>query len=133
MAKGGIDMSKWRGPEVAAKVAKAARNGIDEVMSDCVGDAKEDAPVATASYQGSIRIVEPAEQVGDEIAGIWGSTDINYALALETGDFSYLRGLAPEDTERVATRRNKGNRGSLRKSADKNYGNLPGAIARRMR
>ena len=132
MAKGkfSFDLSGLRVDEVLSNVEKATKDGIDEVMSDCVGTSKGDVPVASASYQGSIRIVEPARKDGGEIAGVWGSTDINYALAIETGDFSYLQG-QPSDGERVETRKNKGNRGSLRKAADQHYRELPDAIARR--
>jgi len=133
--KGGMDMSRFRGEQVSANVVRATKHGIDTIMAQSVVDAKEDVPVATASYQGSIRIVEPADKHGDEIAGVWGSTDINYALGLETGDFSYLAGAQPlggESANRVETRRNKGHRGSLRKSADRNYPNLADEIRKRL-
>lgn len=52
----------WRGPQVLSKVEQAAKDGIDEIMADCVVTAKTDVPVASASYQGSIRIVEPARK-----------------------------------------------------------------------
>ncbi len=133
--KSGMDMSRYRGRQVRDNVVKAAKDGIDTIMANSIVDAKSDVPVATASYQGSIRIVEPAEEHGDEISGIWGSTDINYALGLETGDFDYLTGARPlggESSTRVETRRNKGKRGSLRKSSDKNYPNLADEIRKRL-
>ena len=72
-----------------------------------------------------------------EIAGYWGSADIFYALGVETGDFSYLRGHnegrgSLAGFQRPETRRNKGNRGSLRKAADEHYPKLADAIARRL-
>ena len=71
------------------------------------------------------------------IAGYWGSTDILYALGVETGDFSYLRGSnvgkgSLAGFQHPPTRRNKGNRGSLRKAADQHYPKLAEAIARRI-
>jgi len=125
----------WRGPQVRRRVLVATKDGIDTVMGDCVKGAKRDVPRATASYQGSIRIVEPARVVGNDVAGYWGSTDINYALAIETGDFGYLRDadlLGDEPDHRVPTRANKGNRGSLRKMADRYYPGLPAEIRRRV-
>ena len=124
----------WRGPQVLNRVEKATADAIDEVMSDCVNDAKSDVPVATASLQGSIKIVDPGgKDAGGVIAGVWGSTDINYALAIETGNFAYLRGQKSSAKLSVPTRRNRGRRGSLRRAADQNYPNLQPAIRRRIR
>ena len=72
------------------------------------------------------------------IAGYWGSTDITYALGVETGDFSYLRGSnegrgSLAGFKRPPTRRNKGNQGSLRKATDEHYPRLGKAIAGRIR
>jgi len=127
----------WRGDEVLKRTNEAARQGIDEIMSRCVPSAKADVPVATAALQGSIKVVEPARQDGDVIAGIWGSTDIFYALAVETGDHGYLKGFSQGRAsqagfKRVETWRNKGNRGSLRKAADEHYPDLPKAISERV-
>lgn len=100
----------------------------------CVPEAKMHVPVATSALQGSIKIVEPARRdATGVVAGIWGSADIVYALGVETGDFSYLRGTNADVRDGVPTKRNKGNRGSLRRAADAHYGKLPGAIARRAR
>ena len=127
----GID---WRGPQVLDRAEDAARQGIDVIMSRCVPAAKADVPVATAALQGSIKVVEPArKETGGEIAGLWGSTDIMYALAVETGDFGYLKGQRSDGKPFVETRRNKGRRGSLRKAADDHYKDLAGEIARRIR
>lgn len=128
---GGFDV-RWRGPQVRAKVMRATKGGINEIMSRCIATAKEDVPVATATYQGSIRVVEAADERGDEVYGVWGSVDVNYALAIETGDFSYLKGVK-QTGPRAETRRNKGSRGSLRKAADQHYPDLPRAISERMR
>ena len=133
MGKGkfSFDLSGLRVDEVLSNVEKATKDGIDEVMSDCVGYIKRRrAGRHRLPTRGVFKIVEPARKDGGEIAGVWGSTDINYALAIETGDFSYLQG-QPSDGERVETRKNKGNRGSLRKAADQHYRELPDAIARR--
>ena len=130
MAKGDFRFDfKWNGEQVRKNVVKATIHGIDHIMGRCVGTGKEDVPVASATYQGSIRIVEPAAEHGDEIYGVWGSVDVNYALAIETGDFSYLKGLPNQSRQSVPTRKNKGNRGSLRKAADQHYPDLPSAIS----
>ena len=52
----------WRGPQVLKKVERAAADGIDEIMADCVVTAKGDVPVASAAYQGSIKIVQEARK-----------------------------------------------------------------------
>lgn len=109
--------------------------GIDETMAVAIPEAKEDVPVASAAYQGSIKIVEPAKKDGTEIAGVWGSTDILYGLGVETGDFSYLKGSPAglEGAKRVPTRKNEGNRNSLRKAADIHYPSVVKRIARRLK
>ncbi len=121
----------WKGDEVMSTVERATKDGIDIIMGECLPTAKDDVPVATSAYHGSIKVVEKARKVGGEIAGIWGSTDINYALAIETGDRSYLRGsgLTEKGEKRVPTHRNKGNHGSLRKAADRHYKDLAKTIA----
>jgi len=125
----------WKGPEVLKVTNEATKAGIDEIMNRCVPDAMADVPYATGALQGSIKVVEYAREDGREIAGIWGSTDIFYALGVETGDYGYLKGFSQDKEstagfKRPTTKRNKGRRGSLRKAADKHYPDLPKAIAR---
>ena len=125
---------KWRGDVVREHVERAARIGIDTIMSRCINSSKGDVPVASASYQGSIMVQEPAEIQSGEVSGVWGSVDLNYALGVETGDYSYLKGQPSEkDGKSVPTRKNKGHRGSLRKAADEHYPDLAPEIARAMR
>lgn len=71
------------------------------------------------------------------IAGYWGSTDVIYALAVETGNASYLKGSnegkgSLAGFKRPETRRNKGHHNSLRNSADEHYPKLAKAISRRI-
>ena len=54
-------------------------------MSKAVKDAKQNVPVVTATLQGSIRI-QPSEIKGEDVDGLWGSFDVNYALAVEMGN-----------------------------------------------
>ena len=117
---------------VRRRYENGARRGIDAVMGDCVRDALDNVPVATAALQGSIKVHQDARKEGDEIAGIWGSHDIFYALAVETGDRSYLSDVPKQDKEKdeppVPTRRNKGNRNFLRGAADRYYPELADRI-----
>lgn len=71
------------------RVAEACRDGIDATMGACVTEAKRNVPVRTATLQGSIRF-DPAEIKGSEVSGVWGSFDVNYALAVETGNRSLV-------------------------------------------
>lgn len=112
----------WRGQEVFRQVMEAARKGIDATTADCVNEAKENVPVVTGTLQGSIRI-EPATIDGPTAKGRWGSFDVNYALAVETGDRGLL---GPDGTEQVVRPipgrgRNRGNRNFLRSAADNHY------------
>ena len=125
----------WKGDQVLSNAEDAARKGIDEIMALCVSDSKQTVPVATAALQGGIKVSQPARKDGDEIAGIWGSHDVFYALAIETGDRSYLRGMSRNSTAgmgKVQTKRNKGRRNSLRDAADTHYPELAGAIRSHM-
>ena len=52
----------WRGAQVLSKIERAAKDGIDEIMADCVVTAKQDVPVASSAYQGSIKIIQEARR-----------------------------------------------------------------------
>ena len=56
-------------------------------MVDCVTDAKPNTPFITGALSRSIRF-NPAKAEGNTVVGVWGSFDINYALAVETGNAS---------------------------------------------
>ena len=102
----------WRGDEIKSRLLKAARQGIDETMADCVTDAKRETPVRTGTLQGSVRF-EPAEVRGNEAKGTWGSFDVSYAIYVEIGT------------------RGRPGVNMLRDAADENYPKLDGNIRSR--
>lgn len=69
----------WKGDAVLRKVQKAAMEGINEVMGECVITAKNLVRTKTFTLQGSIRLT-PAVPTGRGARGTWGSFDVNYAL-----------------------------------------------------
>jgi len=81
---GYVSTLRWNGDEVLRHTLEATRRGIDLTMADCVGDAKADAPVRTATYQGSIQL-RPAVITTGGVFGLWGSFQCNYALIIEEG------------------------------------------------
>lgn len=98
----------WRGDEVVRAVEQAAKLGIDQTMSACVIDAKQNHPGwknRTGAAEGSMRMIEQAKGQGSQIVGKWGSIGIVYMLFLE-----FIHGSA------------------LRTSADRNYPTLMGRI-----
>ena len=120
----------WRGPEVKRAVLKASQRAVDDTMSRAVKDAKQNVPVVTATLQGSIRI-QPSEIKGEDVDGLWGSFEVNYALAVETGN----RALVPsggdnqrEMTPNIGRGIRTGNTGFLRNAADKEYPKLKARI-----
>ena len=122
----------WRGPQVRRAVERASQRAIDKTTSLCVKDAKDNVPVVTATLQGSFKI-QPAEIEGNFVTGLWGSFDVNYALAVELGN----RSLVPSggDTQRETLPNSgrgirTGNTGFLRGAADKEYPKLRERIAR---
>lgn len=98
----------WKGDEVVRTVEAAAALGIDQTLSACVIDSKQNHTGwtnRTGAAEGSIRIIEQARGQGNQIVGKWGSIGIFYMLFLE-----FIHGSA------------------LRRSADRNYPTLKGRI-----
>ncbi len=84
----------WRGDQVRAKIQQATTRGIDKTMAQCVGQAKQNHPGwknRTGTAEGSVRIIQFAEQRGSRIAGRWGSMGVEYVLRLELRHGSFLR------------------------------------------
>jgi len=106
-------MLKWDSKPVIDKTLLATRQGMDSVMSKCVGMAKGTVPVVTATLQGSIRM-EPTKEQGGEMVGRWGSYNVLYAIFVELG------------TSKMSAQP------YLRPSADRLYPTLPGEIKRFM-
>lgn len=129
---------EWFGNEVQAKVEKAVRQGLEDTMGPMVIEAVGDVPRVTTILQGSIRY-DPPEMRGDEIVGEWGSFDVNYAEAVETGDRSKAEpesDYVKEQRERLRRRTgqpgfNTGNTGSLRKAFDNHSRDLADNIRKR--
>ena len=125
----------WRGLDVYLDLQDATQEAIDDTMAKCVDDAKRNVPVVTATLQGSIRL-KPAEQTHKGLVGEWGSFDVNYALAVETGNRSLVgpphRSTTPGSRTSGAGR-NTGNRNFLRNAADKEYPKLAARIRSRLR
>ena len=123
MATGGLN---WRGPEVQRLVQEATEGGLMAVAADCVKDAKEHVPVVTGNLQRSIK-ANPPETKGNITGLVWGSHDVHYALAIETGNRSLI---GPEDASArdipptKSPGKNHGNVRFLRGAADKFYPQL---------
>lgn len=131
---------EWRGPQVTKKVMEAARKGIDATTAACVGQAKETAPVETATYQGSIQM-RPARRQGDRVVGYWGSYNCDYAWYIEVGTEPHE--IRPKNKQAlwwpgaehpVKRVQHPGTEATnnLRNAADKEYPSLPGRIRRYM-
>ena len=101
----------WRGDEVQKKMESCIKQGINQTMSAAAIHAKQNHPWQnrTGTLEGSIRPVTAAHKEGDEFVGLWGSTDVAYALVLETGGvrmpaFPYLRPAADAEYPKLAGR-----------------------------
>jgi hypothetical protein len=82
----------WRGPEVIARVQRAARIGINKTMTQAVLTAKNEHPWRnrTGTAERSIRVASPAKTIGNETVGIWGSLQVGYFIGLERGNPAHL-------------------------------------------
>ncbi len=98
----------WEGEKVKAKVLRAAKHGVNEVMKDCVNWAKRNhknlagAPVTldgvqgwkniTATAEGAIGIARFATEQGAYVVGVWGDTQgVEYMYWLEVYHGAALR------------------------------------------
>ena len=98
-------MLKWRGPEIIAKVGVAAIKGVNQTMSACVIQAKQNHPGwnnRTGKAEGSVRIVRFAATSGLAVIGLWGSQNVNYVIWLELKHGSYLRNAASVEYPKLA-------------------------------
>lgn len=122
----------WKGDDVLDKLLEATGWGVDKTMEQCVDDAKENVPVRTTTLQGSIRL-EPHQRRGLRVSGVWGSFDVQYALAVEMGNATLVpKGADTKpDKKTLSTPKNTGNKGFFRGAADKEYPNLADHIADR--
>ena len=99
---------EWNGDTVKRKMIEAAKWGVDKTTSECVIEAKNRVPRVTSTLQGSIQM-RPAKQQGDDVVGIWGSFDVDYAIYVEMGTSRmsgtpYLRPSADSQYPRLSDR-----------------------------
>ena len=97
----------WHGDAQKKRIAKAVKGAIDETTILCVGEAVRTVHKVTTVLQGSIDFIPAEEEPNGDIAGEWGSKDVNYAVYEEILH-PYLRPAAdkhyPGLTERIAKR-----------------------------
>lgn len=74
----------WLGDQVAQKVRRATKTGIDEVMALCVATSKERVSKKTTTLQGGIQM-RGAIDFGGKIVGFWGVFDVLYGIFVELG------------------------------------------------
>ena len=103
-------------------IKKATARALLRVGGDCIVDTQEDVPVQSGNYRRSIRL-DPPQEDNQGIFVVWGSFDVNYAIAVETGDISLIEGNAPQsrDIIEVANPRNTGHHWSMRRATERNY------------
>lgn len=109
MGRGG-DVN-WRGKAVAAALRKAAAEAINETVAACVVYAKSNHAGwenVTATAEGSIRVIRPANTGASKPAAEWGSMAVIYMRKLEFEHGSALRTAAqveyPKLPERMKAR-----------------------------
>ena len=88
-------MLKWRGRQLMDKLTRAQKSGVNTTMAAAVLKAKfnhgpgahaqERFETHTGSLERSIQVVDKAARVSGGVRGLWGSTDIVYALRIELG------------------------------------------------
>lgn len=78
---------KWNDDKVKERMKKAARYGVDKIMSLCIQSAKpqyyEGHGFVTGALQGSIRMKPAITRHNGETVGEWGSFQLNYAEKIE--------------------------------------------------
>ena len=84
MAKATLD---WNGPAVTAKLKAAQIAGVNATMGRCVNQAKRSHAWQnrTGTLEGGIQIADFAQPEGKGVRGVWGVTDVRYALIHELG------------------------------------------------
>ena len=115
--------------DLEGDLKKATARALLKTAGACVADAQEDVPVQTGTYRRSIRFDQPQED-NQGIFVVWGSFDVNYAIAVETGDISLIEGNAPQGSDiiEVANPRNTGHHWSLRRATEREYPKILGRL-----
>ena len=101
----------WRGDRVRERARAAQKEGINQTMAKSVEHAARHHPwtYRTGTLEGSLRIVNYATEGQRGVSGLWGSTDVLYAIMLELGTarmqpFPYLRPAADAEYPHLAQR-----------------------------
>ncbi len=80
---------EWYGEAVKAKLARAAQIGIDQTTAACTRAAKvrlyPGHGYDTGTYSRSIQMRPSRVMPRGVVTGLWGSFDVDYALAVELG------------------------------------------------
>jgi len=78
---------RWRGREVLSRMEQAENLAVNATMEEAVVYAKNNHEWQnrTSVLEGSIKIVEFGSREGSGSRGLWGSTDVRYALIHELG------------------------------------------------
>ena len=119
--------TEWNGDEVGRRVLLAVREGVDEVVDDCVKDAKPEVPWWTGQLSASLQVTDRGYS-DNKVYAEWGS-ELDYAFYVETRDPSTLPDIVQDNVPPpVGEPRNTGRRFVLRRTADRNYPKLPVAI-----
>ncbi len=85
---------RWNGDNVKRKFRQAAKDAINQTMSEAVRHGKQNHPGwknRTGTAEGSIRIIDFAHREGSRTVGRWGSVDVDYMIWLELKHGSALR------------------------------------------
>lgn len=78
---------RWDGDAITGKMRQAQILGVNATMSDAVIHAKRNHEWQNRQgrLEASINIAETARDDGNGVVGVWGSTDVRYALIHELG------------------------------------------------
>lgn len=77
----------WNGDAISARLKTAQVTGVNQTMSACVIQAKRNHTWEnqTGILEGGITLVDYAATAGAGVRGVWGVTDVKYALIQELG------------------------------------------------
>ena len=78
---------KWNGKKLLAKTRRAEIKGVNETMGAAVAHARNNHKWTSRTFdlEDSIKVTTAARAKGRGVSGIWGSSDIAYALIHELG------------------------------------------------
>lgn len=96
---------KWNGDALKQKALDAARRAVDRTMSEAVVQAKNNHPGwhnITGTAEGSVNVVQFAQENGGTVRGLWGSASVDYVKWLELKHGSFLRSAAAGIYPRLA-------------------------------